>query len=428
MDAILSPSPLAGSIAAIPSKSVAHRMLICAALADGVSEIVCDKTSKDIEATARCLTALGAGVAYEDGVFTVTPVTYVAEKPVLDCEESGSTLRFLLPVACALGADATFVGRGRLGERPLEPLASQLREHGVSLDSDFVPVACEGRLKPGAFRLKGNVSSQFATGLLMAATCLHATTSIWIEEPVESWPYIEITAKVMQRFGAKVHVAHVSEKGVAYTKLSVDGTRDLVSPGRIEVEGDWSNAAFWLAADAMGSDVRVSNLDNASAQGDRAILGALALLGAHVVRDRDTVEVLPADMHGRTIDVSNMPDLTPPIAAVAATIPGTTRVTGAARLRIKESDRIESIRAGLSALGAHIVVEGDDLMITGVSCLTGGTVDAQNDHRIAMMAAVAATRAAGTVTIRGAECVSKSYPEFFSDYARLGGVVEIAKD
>jgi 3-phosphoshikimate 1-carboxyvinyltransferase len=425
MEVRIRPHGLTGTIAAVPSKSVAHRMLICAALAEAPCTIVCSRTSEDIDATAACLRELGAKIVRTETGFEVEPIVAPKAGAVLDCGESGSTLRFMLPVAAALGVPCTFVGHGRLGERPLEPLATELQKHGCTLSSDHVPLELSGKLDGGVFTLPGDVSSQYMTGLLLAAPVLDQNLKIRVQEPVESWPYIEITLDVMRAFDTEIHVTHERVNGVACTVLSVEGKNTYLTPERLVVGGDWSNSAFWLAAGALGSDIVVTNLNNRSRQGDRAILGALALLGANVVREASSTQVFRADMRATAIDVSNTPDLTPPIAAVAATCEGVTRITGTTRLRIKESDRIESVTQTLAALGADIHTEGDDIVIRGRERLAGGDIDARNDHRIAMMAAIAATVCDGPVTIRGAQCVNKSYPEFFSDYAALGGDVEI---
>ena len=244
--------------------------------------------------------------------------------------------------------------------------------------------------------------------------------------PIESRPYVNLTISALEQFG--VHVTETSERdqNADYTVFAVSPSTPYRSPGKVSVEGDWSNAAFWLAAGALGHGVSVEGLDLASRQGDRSMLAALAKLGAQVCRTRGVATVHSGAPQGCEMNVADFPDLVPPLATVAALAPGKTRLTGCARLRLKESDRVETVVAGLSALGADITSEGDDIVINGRDSLPGGVVDAANDHRIAMMAAIAASRCTGPVTILGAQCVEKSYPKFFEDYRQLGGVVEIA--
>lgn len=426
------PGALAGEVGAVASKSMAHRLLILAALAPATCDIDCNASSADIEATARCLEALGAHVARTKVGFRVVPVPRGADgRPVarqdalLDCGESGSTLRFLLPVACALAADARLTGHGRLAERPLSPLYEQLVDHGavLSLPGRF-PLAAQGRLRGGRFVLPGNVSSQYVSGLLLAAPLLAAPVEVLVSEPVESAPYIGLTVGALATFGIGVTREPRTLHGTSYQAFRVEGTSQLQTPASLVVEGDWSNAAFWLAAGAIGlGPVGVSGLQLSSTQGDRAMLGALARFGARFSLGAHAVRVTGARLKGQEMDVSAFPDLVPPLAAVAACAEGTTRLTGAGRLRLKESDRLQTVSAALRAMGVDAHDEKDALVIRGAGqdTIEGGTVDAANDHRIAMMAAVLATRAAGPTTILGADCVAKSYPTFFDDFAQLGG-------
>ena len=433
MDVCITPSPITGSVRAIASKSMAHRLLICAALCPGPTSILCTTTSKDIEATVRCLEALGARVVRDGDWLRVTPIPGVpasdnirqaTKGAVLDCGESGSTLRFLLPVAAALACDAQLCGQGRLAERPLSPLYEELMIGGANMsEPGRFPLVVGGRLRAGRFELPGNVSSQYTSGLLLAAPLLGSPSEIWVTNPIESRPYVDLTIKALAAFGVEVSEAREEREGVAHTVFSVSPQTPFCSPGMVEVEGDWSNAGFWLAAGALGGPVSVEALDLLSRQGDRAVMAALAKLGARITRSGSVATAERGAACGCEMDVSDFPDLVPPLAAVAALAPGTTRLTGCARLRLKESDRIETVCAGLAALGAHITSEGDDIVIEGSEQLAGGTVDGAGDHRIAMMAAIASIRCAGPVTILGAECVEKSYPAFFADLASLGGVV-----
>lgn len=420
MDARITPSSLHGSIPAIPSKSMAHRLLILSALSDEPCEVTLGTTSHDIEATSRCLAALAHGrtASHHNATSAV----------VLDCGESGSTLRFLLPVVCALGVDAQFVCHGRLGERPLSPLDAQLREHGIHLEKRGATWEVSGTLAGGRFTLPGDVSSQFASGLLMAATLLSVPTEVLVSRPVQSRPYIDLTIRALELFGIQVARSRVEVEGAPFERHAVCPSTPHAS-GSLSVEGDWSNAAFWLAAGSLEPEgLTVSGLDLLSAQGDRAIMAALAAMGIRIARRGAAVRATADTPRAACMDVQNIPDLVPPLAAVAAVAPGTSRFCNAGRLRLKESDRLATVCAAITALGGSSHVEKDDLVIEGVDTLAGGMVDAANDHRIAMMAAVMATHASGPVTIRGAECVAKSYPAFWDDYRSLGGAVEYADE
>ncbi len=435
MDVTITPHALTGQIPAIASKSMAHRLLICAALCPQPTEIVCATTSKDIEATIACLEALGASIVREGDVLHVRPVPTNAETgaveatrgALLDCGESGSTERFMLPVAAALSCDAFLTGHGRLADRPLSPLYEELIVGGADLsEQGTFPLTVGGELRAGRFELPGNVSSQFISGLLLAAPLLKGTTEVHVSEPIESRPYIALTMSALEQFGVHVSETHEKSESGSFTTYSVMSGASLSSSGRVCVEGDWSNAGFWLAAGALGAGVEVTGLDLASRQGDRAMMAALAKLGAQVCRSGGAATVRSGSPAACEMNVADFPDLVPPLAAVASLAPGTTRLTGCARLRLKESDRVETVCAGLAALGADIVSDGDDIVINGKDELAGGTVDAANDHRIAMMAAIAASRCAGPVNIIGAQCVEKSYPAFFEDYRKLGGLVTTA--
>ena len=396
MIARLTPRPLRGEIAALPSKSQAHRALICAALAKGKTRIVCGQTGQDVEATVRCLRALGAEIEYDGTAYTVAPITVPAQDAVPDVGESGSTLRFLLPVACALGVNTEFVLHGRLARRPLEPLWSELRRHGAVLKRGENTIRAGGKLAGKDFSLAANVSSQFLSGILFAL-CVMGGGSLHLETAMESAPYFDMTCDALERFGAEL----IKEEAVI--RLA---SGSLQSPGELAVEGDWSNAAFWLCADRIGgSRLTVTGLDPASRQGDRAAPACIdAICAGNAV-----------------IDCGQIPDLVPPLAALAAFCPGRTVFAGAARLRLKESDRIESVVQMLKSLGAEAGALPDGLWVEGRRCLPGGTVDACGDHRIAMAAAICAPGCEGPVTVRGAEATEKSYSGFWKDYVNLGG-------
>ncbi len=381
MDITIYPSQLCGTVAAIPSKSQAHRMLICAAFAESPTTLYCPQTNGDIEATAGCLRALGAEITYQEGAYCVLPVRTLPKSAELYCAESGSTLRFLLPIVGALGVKTVFRLEGRLPQRPLSPLWEEMQRMGCSLtrQSDG-SVLCDGQLKSGDYRMDGSVSSQFITGLMLALPLIKGKTNLKITGRIESAPYIEMTRQVLSLFASK--------------------------DADYAVEGDWSNAAFFLAARALGSQVSVTGLSADSAQGDRAV-----------------AELLPQLTDGNcTICAADIPDLIPVLSVVAAANHGA-RFTQIGRLRLKESDRVAAIISMLEGLGGHAEATNDTLTVHPAS-LHGGSIDGCNDHRIVMSAAIAATVCKEPVTILGAEAVKKSYPDFWAEYRRLGGQYE----
>ena len=381
MDITIQPKKLHGPVEVIPSKSQAHRYLICAAFADKPTTVCCRATNRDIEATADCLRALGAKIDREPFGYCVEPIREIPETAQLPCCESGSTLRFLLPVVGALGVDGTFLMEGRLPQRPLSPLWEELERMGCTLSRPSSnTVRCTGKLRSGSYSIPGNVSSQFISGLLFAHMLMEDCT-LEITGAIESAPYIDMTRQAIAKFPLKD------------------------SPV-ISVEGDWSNAAFWLAAKELGSELYIHNLRPDSPQGDRAC-----------------AELIPALQEQQTICAADIPDLVPILSVVAAANRGAV-FTNIRRLRIKESDRAASTVAMLESLGGKAEAAEDTLTVYGTG-LKGGTVDACNDHRIAMSAAVAATVCTEPVTILGAECVEKSYPQFWEEYARLGGNYEL---
>jgi len=422
VDIRILPADLSGKLRAIPSKSYAHRLLICSALSDKKTFVRCAGSSEDIEATARCLTSLGAKIERAEGGFEVSPVDLLSpiRGSTLDCGESGSTLRFMLPVACALGAEACFKLAGRLPNRPLSHLEEALSGQGCAFSGQGSPVlSSSGKLKPGRFVLPGDVSSQYISGLLFALPLLEGDSVIEITGSIESKDYILMTLSALDKFGV-----HIEFEG---NRLSVKGGTGYKSPGEVEVEGDWSNAAFWLCAGALGgSGVECSGLNTASIQGDRAVLELLKSFGAELESRGDTVTVRPSSLRGIEIDARDIPDLVPALSAVAAVAKGRTVIRNASRLRMKESDRLRSVRETLSALGADIAETEDGLVINGRGRLRGGTVHSFGDHRIAMMAAIASIACEGPVTIKNAEAVNKSYPHFFEDFRYLGGRAEEA--
>lgn len=426
MRALIRPRPLAGTVTAPASKSEAHRFLICAALSDRPTRLTLNNTSEDIEATADCLQSLGAEVLHEEGSLVVTPIRRVPDSPLLDCRESGSTLRFLLPVAAALAGEVRFTGSGRLPERPIGALQAAMARHGVSFSADRLPFKTSGRLQGGAFDLPGDVSSQYVTGLLLSLPLLDGDSLLTVHPPLRSAAYLDITLTALRRFGIRPR-----EDGGAGLprRFQLSGPQSFRSPGVLEVGGDWSGAAFLLAAGALTGPVTVRGLDPTSPQGDRRILDFLEAFGAEVSLRGDAATVGPGSLQGlgdRPLDVDATPDLLPVLAATAAWANGKTAFVNGGRLHLKESDRIASTLVLIRSLGgrAEETPEGDGLIVQGGG-LVGGTAEGFHDHRIVMAAAVAASRCPQGVTVTDAEACSKSYPAFFEDYARLGGDVHV---
>ncbi len=387
MNIRITPGPLEGTITPPPSKSMAHRAILAAALAGGgtISNLA---ASQDIEATQHCIAALNA-----EG----------PDLPLLDCGESGSTLRFLIPLALALRGGGIFTGRGRLMERPQQPYFDIFDEKGIFYERKDGTLTVRGKLTPGAYRLPGNVSTQFVTGLLYALPLLDGDSEIVLTSKLEGWGYVDMTLNTLEKFGITTE-----ERDTGWI---VPG-RQVYQPCGLTVEADWSQAAFWYAAEFLGNSVQVSGMPKYSRQGDSKFVWFNRRL------------VMPRNMG---FSVADCPDLVPPLTAMAALRNGyTTHMGNAARLRIKESDRLATVAQTLNALGAQVEEGPDFLKITGKDGLAGGvTVDCCNDHRIAMMAAVAATRCREPVTLLGAECVSKSYPNFWDDYRMLGGKFDV---
>lgn len=415
------PSLLSGTVNAISSKSDAHRLLICAALSYEPTVIHCNAMSKDIAATADCLRAMGAKIKTENGTVTVIPDKF-KKKAELDCGESGSTLRFLLPVLSALGINASVNGHGRLPERPLSPLKEQMEKHGVSFKSGSkFPLCLEGKLTSGEYELAGNVSSQFISGLLFALPTLDGDSKITLVPPVESRSYLNITVGALRKFGIEIE-----EQNNVYI---IKGNQKYRSPREVTVDGDWSNSAFFLCAGALSeSGVTVTGLNMNSPQGDRKILAVLRETGAEVTVNGSSVTVRKNKLNGIDIDASDIPDLVPVIAATAAYCSGATRIRNAGRLRIKECDRLAAMTAVLSGMNASVTETADGMVITGGNNLTGGEAESYNDHRIVMAAAVLSCGCEKPIEIIGAEAVNKSYPDFFEDFNSLGGNADVIND
>lgn len=424
---LLKCSAVYGRVNAVDSKSDAHRALICAALCDGQTKINISSLNDDIIATAGCLNALGAKVERTDDGYTVTGRALGGGS--LDCKESGSTVRFLLPVAAALGNGAAFTGRGKLPQRPMQPLTAAMREKGCEVTDDFLPIRVFGRLSGGRYVLAGNVSSQFISGLLMALPLTGEKSEIMLSSPLQSELYADMTVRTLARFG--VRWQKLSEKESegfcgGYRLLGVSDYSNFCTAhcapekydtyktcGAYTVEGDWSGAAFFAVAGAIAGDIEILGLAVDSLQPDKAIIDAVELAGATVSRFERSVRVKKNEIRPFSVDVSQFPDIFPILSVLACAAEGESLLFNAGRLRIKESDRIETTAAMIRALGGSVEVGEDYLKIFGMGSLKGGVVDGAGDHRIVMSAAIASLLCEGEVEILGHGAVAKSYPEFF---------------
>jgi len=423
----VSPGSLSGTLAVMPSKSASHRAVMMAAMAGGQTRLSPLQLSRDIQATLDCAQALGLIDAPEikphqtPGFVSVNihggQSVMGGGLRTLDCGESGSTLRFFIPLALDGRGPVRFVGHGRLMQRPLDVYESLFRPLGVHWQADQNSLTVEGKLISGEYRVRGDVSSQFITGLLLALPRLQGDSTLHITTRLESRAYVELTRRVQQSFGV---TSHWKDDGQT---LFIPGNQRMIAPVHAHVESDWSHAAFYLVAGAIGSAgmIRLTGLDLDSAQGDRAILSVLEQMGAVLCHDSDSVTVCSSRLRAAHVDASQIPDLVPALAVAMAAAEGESRITGAARLRIKESDRLSAMYAALSAAGADVTELHDGLIIRGGKPLRAAHIDGCNDHRIVMAMAVAAAVSRGNLTISDAQAVAKSAPAFWEEYASLGG-------
>ncbi|OJF97119.1 3-phosphoshikimate 1-carboxyvinyltransferase [Alkalibacterium sp. 20] len=407
----IEPVKLTGPVTVPPSKSLAHRAIICASLAKGRSEIKNIQYSDDITATIEGMQTLGAVIQKYEGSLSIEGIKDYAftQGRTINCNESGSTLRFLIPLATLFEGETHFTGQGKLGTRPLATYQAIFEKQGLRYNSSNageLDLTVEGSLQPGAYEVRGDVSSQFITGLLLTLPLLNAASEIRMTTALESEGYVDLTLSMLESFG--IHIDFDKERQV----FSIEGNQ-VYRAQDITIDGDYSQAAFFLSARALGNPVSVEGLNERSLQGDRAIVSILEQLGGIKLNDVTAV---------RTIDGSQCPDIIPVVALVAALTDGKTEITNLERLRIKESDRLEATQKELSQLGADIEVDGDSLVIKGVDSLKGNTtVWSHKDHRIAMMLAVASTVCVAPIVIKDTGCVAKSYPDFWEVFEQLGG-------
>ncbi|MBQ2972311.1 MAG: 3-phosphoshikimate 1-carboxyvinyltransferase [Ruminococcus sp.] len=422
--AIIRKSVLVGSVQAVSSKSVAHRVMICAALSRCKCRInnVCD--SNDMDATIGCLEVLGAKFQREGKTLFLDATNFVRENEkrhfTLNCKESGTTLRVIIPICAALGLHVTFVGEGRLPYRPLDEYLELLPKHGVKCEKgeNFLPLTISGKLVGEVFEISPKISSQYVTGLLLALSILKNDTELRLSSALVGSQYVDITLDVMKKFSV-----NVVKKDNSYL---INGSDTLsLSDNEITVEGDWSQAAFFLCAGAINGDVTVTGLDINSSQGDKAIVDILASFGADITVGENSVRVKKSALKGADIDATDTPDLVPVVALTSVFCEGDTNIYGVSRLKFKESDRLLSTKEMIVSLGGECSYTDDCITIKGQGYLSGGKVNAYNDHRIVMASSVGALECENDTTINEAHAVNKSYTDFFFDYNSLGGKADV---
>lgn len=419
----ITPQVLKGNITIPSSKSLCHRSIICAALAEGESHIDNVVFSEDIYATWECMEKLGAEIEKTGDSSLRIRGAYPKNKEgeILNCNESGSTLRFLIPIAMLSDERVLFTGRGKLVSRPLDTYYRIFEEQGIkyTTQNGNLPLEVDGRLKPGRFEIEGNISSQFISGLLFTLPLLDGDSQIIITTELESKGYVDLTLDMMSKFGIEI-------ENKEYKEFHIKGNQRYKAKN-ITVEGDFSQAAFWLVCGIIGEEIRSDSLNLKSLQGDMAIVDLIKQMRGNLAEEGTSITTSASDTEGIVIDASQCPDIVPILTVLATFTKGETRIINAARLRIKESDRLKAISTELNKLGADVKELEDGLVINGVEKLKGGTVDSWNDHRIAMSLAIASMRCEGEVSITNSDAVNKSYPHFWEDFKSVGGKIEDRK-
>lgn len=414
MTASIIPHPLKGSIKAPSSKSHLHRLLICAALSDKPTKIFYHGLCDDIKRTAEALEAISAKITFNEDFIFITPVKKIPKSVDIFCGESGSTLRFLLPLCAALGISSTFSGNGRLPKRPIGTILKLLKDNGINTSNDFLPISLNGLLKAAEFKIDGSVSSQFITGLLFALPLLSEDSKIEILPPISSKPYIDITIDVLSSFGIKIDF----KNNIIYVK----GNQKYISPEKVSADGDFSNAAFFLVGGAISGDVKVSGLNLSTKQGDKRIIEILSKMGAKVEIGDNYVRAIKSSLNGIEIDSKHIPDLVPVLSVAGAFAKaGITSFTNASRLRTKESDRIKSSTAMIESVGGITAETDDGFIVFPNEDISSGEIQGFNDHRIVMSAFILGTASKASVSVSDILAANKSYPNFFEDFKALGG-------
>lgn len=416
----ITPTKLSGTIQVPPSKSLAHRAIIAASLAKGISRIDNIEYSKDIQATIKAMVSLGTTIEqYDDYLIIDGTTTYTKQNCEIDCEESGSTLRFMVPISIVCSNKVHFTGRGNLGKRPLDTYYEIFDEQNIGYlyKQDILDLYINGKLKPDCFKIPGNISSQFITGLLFALPLLDGDSTIKITSPLESKGYIDLTLQILNQYGIKV-INH------DYQKFEIPGNQKYY-PHNYRVEADFSQAAFFLVAGAIGNDVVLTDLNLDSLQGDKMILDYLAAMGAKINVVSDGIKVISDNLSAIKVDASQCPDVIPVLSVALALANGKSEVVNARRLRIKECDRIVATTTQINQIGGKVQELDEGMIINGIKEFDGGNCKSFADHRIAMMLAIAVTRCNRPIILDNMECVEKSYPSFWQDYQSLGGIIDV---
>lgn len=421
MNVVIKPHKLSGDVVIPPSKSLSHRAIIAASLAEGTSVISNVLYSKDIRATIAAMRACGARITEHETWLEVTGSPVRRIERIIDADESGSTIRFMIPIALVCGEPITFTGKNRLVERPLDPFFDIFDEQGISYQryENYLPLEVNGGLKPGIFHIRGDISSQFITGLLYALPLLNADSTIILITPLESKGYVDLTLDMLAKFGIDI-------QNKEYKEFYIRGGQ-VYRPYDYTIEGDFSQSAFFLVADCLGADITLHAMNPDSHQGDKKIIRDILDMGGKISFEKDKLKAFPVKTKGCVIDFSQSPDLGPALSVLGALSAGVTEFVNASRLRIKECDRISCMKEELEKLGAQIVENPDGMTIMGVERLLGGTVDSHNDHRVAMALAMASVKAKDNIRIMNAECVAKSFPHFWEVFEAIGGEISYEK-
>jgi len=411
------PASLKGKVSVPSSKSLGHRAIIAAGLSTDNCIIENIVFSEDILATCNAMRDIGVSVSESEDKLTIKGNKFTAAiNNKIDCKESGSTLRFLIPIVLLTGEEFTFIGQGKLAQRPLSPYYKIFNEHNIKYSSDEgLPLTVKGRLTAGVYKVPGNVSSQFITGLLFALPLLNGDSKILVTSELESKAYVDLTIDVLSKFSVKIEI-------VGYSEINIIGNQQYKARN-YKVEGDFSQAAFWLVAGTLGDEIMCDDMNINSLQGDLAIVDLIVRMGGYISIKEGKIKTKKSKTHGIIINASECPDLVPILAVLASLSEGTTKIINASRLRIKECDRLKAMATELTKLGGDVAETEDGLIIQGVEKLNGGTVDSWNDHRIAMALSVASIRCRQPVILTNSACVKKSYPKFYKDFEMLGGVI-----
>ena len=417
MNVRITPTHLKGNVVVPPSKSLSHRAIIAAGLAEGKSIISNVMYSKDIKATIGAMRAIGAQIIEYDNYLEITGSSVKRINDIIDANESGSTIRFMIPIAIINSSKVKFIGKNNLCKRPLDPFFEIFDKQGIKYlhDEDYLPLEVEGALKPGEYFIRGDISSQFITGLLYALPLLDGDSVINITTPMESKGYIDLTIDVLKLFGIEI----INDN---YEKFYVKGCQKY-KPCDYQVEGDFSQAAFFLVADMLGADIKLEAMNMSSHQGDMKILDDVKDFGAKVTYDNGLLSLTNNEIRNAIIDFSQSPDLGPALTVLAALANGTSKFINASRLRIKECDRITCMKEEIERLGGSIDEMDDGMIIYGVDRFHGGVVDSHNDHRVVMALAMATLKMDGELVIKNAEAINKSFPHFFEVFGNLGGKI-----